>query len=105
MNIATGTILEKEEEDFLMNCFSLGKDARNEFCESRLTKKNIQSLENIPNTKKSIKKKSEKKEYDLSKEKVKYLRLIDHVRLRGFDLKIIWAMKSLLHVFILRKEV
>ena len=31
MNIATGAILEKDEEDFLMNCISLGKAARNEF--------------------------------------------------------------------------
>ena len=41
MNIATGAILEKDEEDFLMNSISLGKAARNEFYESRLTEKNI----------------------------------------------------------------
>ena len=61
MNIATGAILEKDEEDFLINCIFLGKAARNEFYESRLTEKNIQLLENIPKTKKIIKKKSEKK--------------------------------------------
>ena len=44
-----------------MNCISLGEAARNEFYESRLTEKNIQLLENIPKTKKIIKKKSEKK--------------------------------------------
>ena len=41
MNIATGAILEKDEEDFLMNSISLGKATRNEFYESRLTEKNI----------------------------------------------------------------
>ena len=61
MNNATGAILEKDEEDFLMNCISLGKAARNEFFESRLTEKNVQLLETIPKTKKSIKKKSEEK--------------------------------------------
>ena len=29
INISTGAILEKDEEDFLMNCISLGKAARN----------------------------------------------------------------------------
>ena len=60
-NNSTGAILEKDEEDFLMNCISLGKAARNEFFESRLTEKNVQLLETIPKTKKSIKKKSEEK--------------------------------------------
>ena len=41
MNIATGAILEKEEEDFLMNCILLGEATRNEFYKSRLTEKNI----------------------------------------------------------------
>ena len=61
MNIATDAILEKDKEDFLMNCISLEKDARNEFYESRLTEKNIQLLETIPKTRKSTKKKTEKK--------------------------------------------
>ena len=61
MNIATGAILEKDKEDFLMNYISLGKAARNEFYVSRLTEKNIHLLETISKTKKSIKKKSEKK--------------------------------------------
>ena len=89
MNIATGTILEKDEEDFLMNCNSLGKAAKNEFYESRLTEKNIQLLETIPKIKKSIKKTSEKKEYDLAKETDKFLCHIDYARLQDFDLKIL----------------
>ena len=44
-----------------MNWISLGKAAKNEFYESRLKEKNIQLLETIPKTKKSTKKKSEKK--------------------------------------------
>ena len=44
-----------------MNCISLGEAARNEFYESRLTEKNIQLLETIPKTRKSTKKKTEKK--------------------------------------------
>ena len=86
MNIVTGEILEKDEEDFLMNCISLGKAARSE---SLLTEKNIQLLETIPKTKKSIKRNSEKKEYDLAKETVKFLSHIDYARLRNFDLKIL----------------
>ena len=61
MNIATCAILEKDEEDFLMNCISLGKAPRNGFYESPLTEKNTQLLETIPKTRKSTKKKSEKK--------------------------------------------
>ena len=90
-NNSTGAILEKDEEDFLMNCISLGKAARNEFYESRLTEKNIQLLETIPKTKKSIKKKSEEKQYDLAN-KISILKLS-------------WSMKSHLLVFILQKEV
>ena len=93
MNIATGAILEKDEEDFLMNCISLGKAARNEFYESRLAEKNIQLLETIPKTKKSIKKKSEKKEYDLAKEAVNFLRCIDHAHLQDFGLRILMGYK------------
>ena len=89
MNISTGAILEKDEEDFLMNCISLGKAARNEFYETRLTEKNMQLLETISKIKKSIKKKSEKKEYDLAKETVKFLRHIDYAHLRDFGLKIL----------------
>ena len=91
MNIATGAILENDEEDFLINCISLGKATRNEFYESRLTEKNIQLLETIPKTKKSIKKKSEEKQYDLAN-KISIL-------------KFSWSMKSHLLVFILQKEV
>ena len=70
MNIVTDAILEKDEEDFLMNQISLGKAARNEFYESRLPEKNIQLLETIRKTKKITKKKSEKKEHDLAEETV-----------------------------------
>ena len=31
INIATGAILEKDKENFLMNCNSIGNAARNEF--------------------------------------------------------------------------
>ena len=103
MNIATGVILEKAEEDFLMNCISLGKAARNECYESRLTEKNIQLLETIPKTKKIIKKKSEKKEYDLAKETVKLLRHIDYARLRDFDLKILMSYEISPTCFHLKK--
>ena len=103
MNIATGVILEKAEEDFLLNCISLGKAARNECYESRLTEKNLQLLETIPKTKKIIKKKSEKKEYDLAKETVKLLRHIDYARLRDFDLKILMGYEISPTCFHLKK--
>ena len=119
MNIATGVILEKAEEDFLINCISLGKAARNECYESGLTEKNIQLLETIPKTKKIIKKKSEKKEYDLAnrektrltekkeydlaKETVKLLRHIDYARLRDFDLKILMGYEISPTCFHLKK--
>ena len=70
MNIATGPISEKDEEDFLTNCGSLGKAARNELYESRLKEKNIPLLETIAKTNTSTKKKSDRKEYDLAKEPV-----------------------------------
>ena len=103
MNIATGVSLEKAEEDFLLNCISLGKAARNECYESRLTEKNLQLLETIPKTKKIIKKKSEKKEYDLAKETVKLLRHIDYARLRDFDLKILMGYEISPTCFHLKK--
>ena len=61
MNIATGAILEKDEEDLLMNCSSLRKAARNELYESYLKEKNIQLLEAIAKTKKRTKTKREKR--------------------------------------------
>ena len=70
MNIATGAILEKDKENFLINCSSLGEAPRNELYKSHLKGKNIQLLETIAKTKKSTKKNSERKEYDLAKETV-----------------------------------
>ena len=61
MNIATGAVLEKDEEDLLMNCSSLRKAARNELYESYLKEKNIQLLEAIAKTKKRTKTKREKR--------------------------------------------
>ena len=103
MNIATDAILEKNKEDFLMNCISLEKDARNEFYESRLTEKNKQLLEAIPKTRKSTKKKSEKKEYHLAKET--FYVILTMLAWKISILKFSWAMKSHLHTFILQKEV
>ena len=43
-----------------------------------MTEKNIQLLETISKTRKITKKKSDKKEYDLAKETVKFLRHINY---------------------------
>ena len=102
--ITNGAILEKDEEDCLMNCISLGK-AADEFYESCLTEKSIQLLETIPKTRKSTKKMNERKEYDLAKKTVKFLRHINYAGWQNFDLKIFMAMKSHLLAFILQKEV
>ena len=105
MNIATGAILENGEEDFLMNCISLGKAARNEFYESHLTEKNIQFLETIFKTRKSTKKKIGKKEHDRLKKQLNFYVILT---MRACEISIVkfsWAMKSQLHVFILQKEV
>ena len=104
MNIPNGTILEKDEEDFLINYISSGKTTRNEFYESCLTEKNKQLLETISKTKKSTMKKSEKKVYDLTKQTAKFLRHINYAHLRNFDLKILMCYE-VLHAFILEKEV
>ena len=84
-----------------MNCISLGKAARNEFYESRLTEKNIQLLETIPKTKK----KSEKKEYDLAKETLNFYVILTMLACEISILKFSWAMKSHVHAFILQEEV
>ena len=103
MNIATDAILEKGKVDFLINCISLEKDARNELYESPLIDKNIQLLEAIPETRKSTKKKSEKKEYHLAKET--FYVILTMLAWKISILKFSWAMKSHLHTFILQKEV
>ena len=72
MNIATGAILENDEEEFLMNCISLGKAARNKFYESHLTEKDIRLLETIAKTRKSPNKNIEKKEYDWLKKHLNF---------------------------------
>ena len=72
MNIATGAILENDEEEFLMNWISLGKAARNKFYESHLTEKDIRLLETIPKTRKSPNKNIEKKEHDWLKKHLNF---------------------------------
>ena len=101
MNIATGAILENGEEDFLMNCISLGKAARNEFYESRLTEKNIQLLETIFKTRKSTKKKIEKKEYDRLKKQLNFYVILT---MRDFDRKILMGYEISATCFYLTKR-
>ena len=63
----------------------------------------MQLLETISKIKKSIKKKSEKKEYDLAKETVKFLRHIDYANLRNFDPKILMGYEISSACFYLTK--
>ena len=72
---------------------------------SRVWKKSIWLLEIIPKTKRCTKKKSEKKEYDLGKETIRFLRHIDYARSTDLISKFSWAMKFHLHDFILQKDV
>ena len=104
MNIPNGTILEKDEEDFLINYISPGKTTRNELYESCLTEKNKQLLETISKTKKSTMKMGEKKVYDLTKQTAKFLRHINYARLRNFDLKILMCYEVPPTCFYLRKR-
>ena len=85
-NIATGATLEKEEEDFLVECINLSRAARNEFYQSHLEEKALQLFDTIPKTKRKTKKKISQIKYDIAKETVKFLRHIDYARLRGFDI-------------------
>ena len=86
-NIATGAILEKSNEEFLLNFSTLAKTAREDFYQSRLIEKSKQILDAIPKTRKKTMKKNSTETYDLSKETVKFLRHIDYCRLRKFDLR------------------
>ena len=101
MNIATSAILEKDEEDFLMHCNSLGKAARNEFYKSCLKDKKIQLLKTSLKTKKNTKKKSKKKNMKHLDFYVILTMLACEISISKFP----WAMKFHLHVFILQKEV
>ena len=87
MDIATGAIVEKDEEDFLTNCSSLGKAARNEFYDSCLKEKNIPLLETVPKTKKSTKEKVRKKNMIGLKKQI--FTSYDYTCLRDFNLKIL----------------
>ena len=101
--ITNGAILEKDEEDCLMNCISLGK-AADEFYESCLKEKNIQLLETIPKTRKSTKKMNERKECDLAKKTVKFLRHINYACLQNFDLKVLMGYEISATCFYLTKR-
>ena len=74
MNIATGAILQKDTEEFLLNCDTLGRSARNEFYETRLKEKSKQLLDKIPKTRKTTKKTEAKVTTDLNKETIRFLR-------------------------------
>ena len=87
MNIGTCAKLDSNEEEFLINCISLGVEAKNEFYKSRLEEKRLQLFDTIPKTKKKVKQSRSKVIYDVNKETVKFLRHIDYARVRGFDLQ------------------
>ena len=105
INIATGAILGKDDENFLMNCNSIGNAARNEFHKSRMKKKNMQLLETIPKTKQARRKKVRKKNIIWLKKQldfyVRLTMLVCEISISKFS----WATKSHPHVFILQKEV
>ena len=105
INIATGAILEKDKENFLMNCNSIGNAARNEFHKSRMKKKNMQLLETIPKTKQARRKKVRKKNIIWLKKQldfyVRLTMLVCEISISKFS----WATKSHPHAFILQKEV
>ena len=104
MNNATGAILEKDEEDFLMNSNSLGKAGRNEFYESRLKEPNMPLLDTIPKAKKSIKKMGEKKNIIWLKKQLDfYVILIDYARLQDFDHLILMGFQISATCFYLTK--
>ena len=88
-NIATGAKVEKFEKYFLLNCISLGQDARDEFYRSRFKEKTATLSDTIPKTRKNEKRKKSASVpvYDVNKETIKFLRNIDYARLRNFDLK------------------
>ena len=104
INIATGAILEKDKENFLMNCNSIGNAARNEFYKSRMKKKNMQLLETIPKTKQARRKKVTKNMIWLKKQLDFYVRLTMLACEISIS-KFLWATKSHPHAFILQKEV
>ena len=64
----------------------------------------MQLLETIPKTKKCTTKKSEKKEYDLGKETIRFLHHIDYVRMPDFDLKILMGCEITSTCFYLTKK-
>ena len=103
-NIATGAKLDKEVQDFLLNCISLGKAARDEFYESRLKEKTLQLFDTIPKTMKKNKKITAQIKYDVNKETVKFLRHIDYARLRQFDLELLMESEITPISFYLTKD-
>ena len=104
MNIATGAILQKDTEEFLLNCDTLGRSARNEFYETRLKEKSKQLLDKIPKTRKTTKKTEAKVTTDLNKETIRFLRHIDYGRLRGYDLKTLLSYEICSTSFYLTKN-
>ena len=104
INIATGATLDKEEQDFFLNCISLGKATRDEFYESRLKEKTLQLFDTIPKTKHKNKKITVQIKYDVNKETAKFLRHIDYARLRQFDLELLMESEITPISFYLTKD-
>ena len=61
-------------------------------------------MDNIPKTRKKEKKKNTVTKNDLNKETVKFLRLIDYGRLRGFDMKVLMSYEISPTSFYLTKD-
>ena len=104
MNIATGAVLEEEDEKFYLNHATLAKSAREEFYRTRLRDKSKSLFDNIPKTRKPKQKVSSAKSYDLNKETVQFLRYIDYGRLRGFDMKTLMSYEISPTSFYLTKD-
>lgn len=104
MDISNDAILENDQKNFLINYISLRKAARNEFYASRLKEKTCSCWKPLLKLRKAPQKKSEKKEYELGKETIRFLHHIDYVRMQDFDLNTLMGCEITSTCFFLTKK-
>ena len=104
INIVTNTDIDKESEQFLLNCVSIGSEACKDFIVTRVEQKTSKLLDTIPKTRKSTKVKETNVKLDVKKETVAFMRNVDYARLRGFNIRNLLQYELATTSFFLTKD-
>ena len=103
-NLVTGATFNEKPSSFILNCFSEGKVVYEKFGKERLEIKSTKLFDTIPKSRSSLKKGKQWKAPDIKKKTLSFLRTVNYVRLREFDIEYLLTHEILVTSYYLTKD-